>query len=94
MELVDKRFGRFVRVYNICMKTYFKIGDKVYYKRLVNSSAPLQYIIRKGIIRQIQVGVVPSIPSYQVDSPDVGITFVLPEYEVYETQKEVLKSIQ
>lgn len=76
------------------MKAHFKIGQKVYYKKLVPGTNPQEYIIRRGTVRHIHVVGAPSfILKYQVDSLESNVSFVLVEHELYTTQKELLRGI-
>lgn len=72
------------------MKAKYKIDEEVFYKKPIGTN---QYIIRKGVIRYLKV-TFPYNVEYQVYSLDGCATFTLSESEIYESQKEVLKSIQ
>ena len=77
------------------MKAHFKIGQKVYYKKLIPGTNPQEYIIRRGTVRHIHVVGAPSfVLNYQVDSLDSNLSFVLSEFELLASQKEILRSIQ
>ena len=75
------------------MKSKYKIGDKVYHKRLLPWEKD-SYIVREGSIKSIRV-VKPYFSKtieYEVVSPYT--CFILTESEIYDTQKEVLASIK
>ena len=75
------------------VKAKYKIGDKVYHKRLLPWESD-SYIVREGHIKSIRL--IKPYTSKTIEYEVVGpyTCFILTESEIYDTQKEVLASIK
>ena len=75
------------------VKAKYKIGDKVYHKRLLLWEKD-SCIVREGVIRSIRVTQSPISKIIEYEVVSTYTCFILTESEIYDTQKEVLASIK
>ena len=76
------------------IKTKYKMGQEVFYKREFADANSICYTIRSGTVSYIQVSSSFTVPKYRVDTMGYGVGFLLPENEVYLTQEEAVGSIK